>query len=71
MRVTLEYNLPENKISLENAIEVDDNSTIIDEFFRYLRNAIKCENLSKKESEVIEKIRDKLIEIQQHYYYGE
>ena len=62
MKATLEFDLPEDYDDFENATKGLDMSIIIDNALSNIRHILKHEDISEKEYDVLERVRDSILE---------
>ena len=60
MKVTLEFELPEEEVEMRQAIDAKDYLVVLREMANFLRNKIKYEDLSDAEYTVYNEVRDLL-----------
>lgn len=64
MKAILEFNLPEEQDDFNHVMKTEDYYNVIFNFDKYLRREVKYnESLSKKEKDIILKVRDTFSEI--------
>lgn len=63
MKVTLEFNLPEDQQSLKHALEGSEVVSSAASLDEYLKRRIKHENCSEDVQKTLEECRDKLWEL--------
>jgi len=64
MKAILEFNIPEEQDDFNHVMKAEDYYNVIFNFDKYLRREIKYnESLSKKEKDIILKVRDTFSEI--------
>lgn len=62
MKVTLEFNLPEEREEYEQAINAGKFEGIVDRARQYVRARLKYEELTNEQIEVLEKVQEVLYE---------
>ena len=67
MEAILKFNLPEDNNEFNSAINGSAYSSIIWELKLYLRNQLKYQDLSNDADEALEKVKEKIAELENDY----
>jgi len=67
MEAILKFNLPEENDEFNSAINGSNYSSIIWELKQYLRSQLKYENLSNDADEALEKVKEKIAELENNF----
>lgn len=67
MEAILKFNLPEENDEFNSAINGSAYSSIVWELKQYLRSQLKYENLSSDADEALEKVKEKIFELENNF----